>query len=100
MKGADGNSLDIIEKIAAGNYEKFGIYLLHDANGTRVELFKKKHNDPETVTRKILQQWLESDAATRTYQHLMECLQISGLSALAMSIGNAIGQGPFTCVLL
>ena len=98
MKGADGNSLEIIQKIAAGDYERFGTHLLQDANGTRVKLLKKNNNDPESVTWKILQQWLESDAAPHTYQHLMECLQISGLSALAVSIGNAIGQGAFTCM--
>ena len=100
MKGADGNSLGIIEKIAAGTYERFGIHLLDDANGTRVKLLKKNNNDPENVTWKILQQWLESDTAPRTYQHLMECLQISGLSALSVCIGNAIRRGAFTCVLL
>ena len=96
MEGADGNSLGIIEKIAAGNYERFGIHLLRDANGTRVKLLMRNNNDPENVTWKILQQWLESDAAPRTYQHLMKCLKRSGLSALAVSIGNAIRQGAFT----
>ena len=100
MKGADGNSLGIIEKIAAGNYERFGIHLLHDVNGTRVKLLMRNNNDPENVTWKILQQWLENDAAPRTYQHLMKCLKKSRLSALSVSIGNAIRQGAFTCVLL
>ena len=100
MKGPDGNSLEIIKKIAAGTYERFGIHLLHDANGTRVKLLKKKNIDAETITYKILQQWLESDAAPRTYKHLMECLKKSRLSALAVSIGKAIRQGAFTCMLL
>ena len=95
MKGADGISLCIIEKIAAGKYERFGMHLLQDANLTRVKLLEKNNKDPEDVTWKILQQWLESDAAPRTYQHLMKCLKRSGLSALSVSIGNAIRQGAF-----
>ena len=36
-----------------------------------------------SVTEAILQKWLTSDAPTRTYQHLIECLRQSELGALA-----------------
>ena len=93
MKGADGKPLSVIETITASNYKKFGIHLLRDANGARVDLIEKNHiskgADRENVTLAILQKWLESDAPTRTYQHLIECLRQTGLRALAELIANA-----------
>ena len=85
MKGADGKPLRVIETIAAGNYKKFGMYLLQDDNGTMVDLLKRNHihDGNESVTEAILQKWLTSDAPARTYQHLIECLRQSELGALA-----------------
>ena len=90
MKGADGKSLRVIETIAAGNYKKFGMYLLRDDNGAMVALLKRNHihDGAESVTEAILQKWLTSDAPTRTYQHLIECLRQSELGALAELIAN------------
>ena len=96
MKGADGEPLRVIETIAAGNYKKFGMYLLQDKNGTMVDLLKKNHihDGVENVTQAILQKWLTSDAPTRTYQHLIECLGQSELGALAELIEiKTVGQG-------
>ena len=42
------------------------------------------------VTRAILQKWVTSDAPTRTYQHLIDCLRQSELGALAELIENTI----------
>ena len=91
MKGADGKPLNVIGTITASNYKKFGIHLLQDANGARVDLIKKNQisDGAENVTLAILQKWLESDAPTRTYQHLIECLRQSELGALAELIANA-----------
>ena len=91
MKGADGKPLNVIKTITASNYKTFGIHLLQDANGARVDLIKKNQisDGAENITLAILQKWLESDAPTRTYQHLIECLRKSGLHALAELIANA-----------
>ena len=88
MKGADGRPLRVIEMIAAGNYKKFGMYLLRDDNGAIVDLLKRNHihDGAESVTEAILQKWLTSGAPTRTYQHLIECLRQSELGALAAQI--------------
>ena len=88
MKGADGRPLRVIETIAANNYKKFGIYLLRDDNGAKVDLIEKDHiiKGAASVTEAILQKWLTSDAPTRTYQHLIECLRQSELGALAAQI--------------
>ena len=99
MKGADGEPLKIIQKIAAHDYTTFGMYLLQDENGEDVALLKKNHihdHGAESVTEAILQKWLISDAPTRTYQHLIECLRQSELGALAELIGKTIvEQGMF-----
>ena len=95
MKGADGKPLRVIETIAAGNYQKFGMFLLQDMNGVTVDLIEKDHigKGAESITKEILKQWLTSDAPTRTYQHLIECLRQSELGALAELIANTTGQG-------
>ena len=94
IKGADGKPLKIVKKIAAHDYTTFGMCLLQDENGEEVDLLKKNHihNGAESVTEAILQKWLTSDAPTRTYQHLIECLRQSELGALAELIANTTGM--------
>ena len=94
MKGADGKPLKIVQKIAAHDYTTFGMYLLQDENGEEVDIIEKDHisKGAERVTKEILKKWLTSDAPTRTYQHLIECLRQSELGALAELISNTIGM--------
>ena len=94
MKGANGKSLRVIETIAAGNYKMFGMYLLQDMNGLTVDLIEKNHiiKGAESITQAILQKWLTSDAPTRTYQHLIECLKQSKLGALAELIACTLAN--------
>ena len=97
MKGADGNPLRIIPRIAAGDYMTFGMCLLQDENGDQVKLIKRDHRQDgtESVTQAIIQKWLTSGAApTHTYQHLIECLRQSELGTLAEDIASATaGEG-------
>ena len=86
MKGADGKPLKIVQKIAAHDYTTFGMYLLQDENLEEVALIEKDNKGAESITRAILQKWLLSDAPTRTYQHLIDCLKESELGALAEQI--------------
>ena len=98
MKGADGEPLKIVQKIAAHDYTTFGMCLLQDGNGEDVTLLKKRHiyDGPESVTEAILQKWLTSDAPTRTYGHLIECLRQSELGALAeLIVKTIVHQGMF-----
>ena len=83
MKRADG--MNVIEIIAACDYKTFGMYLLKDDNGLAVDLLKKNHihDGAESVTEEIFKKWLTSSDATRTYQHLIECLRKSKLGASA-----------------
>ena len=89
MKGTDGESLNIISRIAASKYKTFGMCLLQDENGDEgVGLLKKTHthDGPEGITEAIIQKWLTSGAApTRTYQHLIECLRQSELGTLKLA---------------
>ena len=92
MKGADGEPLRAIETIAAGNYKNFGMYLLQDKNGAMVDLIEKdllRFTGAATITQAIIKKWLTSDAPTRTYQHLIECLRLSDLGALAQQLSEA-----------
>ena len=94
MKGTDG--LNVIQKIAAGDYEKFGILLLQDENGVKVKLIKKNHTQEgaEGITRAILQEWLrDGPEHTRTYDHLMKYLRESGLGVLADDIAKRTTGG-------
>ena len=95
MKGADGKPLKIVQTIAAHDYATFGMCLLQDENGEEVVLLKKNHihDGAESVTEAILQKWLTSDAPTRTYQHLIECLRQSELGALAEQLLTTVVQG-------
>ena len=92
MKGADGKSLKIEQTIAAHDYTTFSMCLLQDENGEEVALLKKNHghDGAKSVTEVILQKWLTSDAPTRTYQHLIECLRQSELGALAELITTVV----------
>ena len=86
MKGAGGKPLKITETIAAGNYTTFGMFLLQDDNGDEVKLIKEDHRGAKDITEAIIQKWLASGTPTRTYQHLIECLEQSGLGTLAEHI--------------
>ena len=90
-----GKPVEVIQRIAAGNYQVFGMYLLNDENMTKIKVIKKDyiHEGTEAITQVILQKWLEVSEPTRprTYEHLLECLEWSGLHALAEDIANALG---------
>ena len=93
MKGADGNPLRIIPRIAAGDYVMFGMCLLQDENGDQVKLVKRDHRQEgiESVTQAIIRKWLTIGAApTLTYQHLIECLRQSELYPLAEDITTTL----------
>ena len=96
MKGANGESLKVVQKIAKGDYMTFGMCLLQDENGDEVEGIKRDHKQdgPESVTHAILRKWLKRKSLTHTYHRLIECLRDSDLDELADDITTAIvGRG-------
>ena len=96
MKGTDGNNLNVFQKIAAGDYETFGMCLLQDENGVRVDLIKKSNiqEGAKGITRALLKEWLtDGPEHTHTYDHLVECLRESGLGTLANDIAKRTTGG-------
>ena len=88
MKRTDGSPLRIIETVAAGDYMTFGMCLLQDENGDEVEIMETnhRHKGAEFITHAIIRKWLKSGGPTCTYEHLIDCLNQSGLGALAEDI--------------
>ena len=79
----NGKPLKIIQRIAAQDYIEFGMHLLQDENGEGVRVIERNHKDVKQVVRAIIVKWLASSEAPCTYQHLIECLRLSELGALA-----------------
>ena len=88
MKGADGSPMNIIERVAAGDFMTFGMCLLQDKNGDKAEIIETdyRHKGAEAVTEAIIQKWLKSGRPT--YEHLTKCLNQSGLGTLAKLIAE------------
>ena len=94
MQGTDGTPLNIIERVAAGDYMTFGMCLLQDVNGDEVEIIENdhRHRGAEAITQAIIQKWLKSGRPTCTYEHLIACLNQSRLGALAKLIADRAQQ--------
>ena len=89
----NGKPLKIIQEIAAQGYIKFGMHLLRDEDGKEVRVIGKNHKDDvEDVVHAIIEKWLAGSEAPRTYLHLIECLRLSELGALADHIANYEGM--------
>ena len=92
IKGRDG--LDIIETIAANDhYRTFGMYLLHDENGLKIELIEKsKQNSPKKVVEGIVRDWLQQDPSSN-YYHLIDCIRKSRMETFAQEIKDMAAEG-------
>ena len=90
MKEPNGTPLRFIERVAAGDYTIFGICLLQDENGYGVDIIKNdsRHHGDKDIVCSIIQKWVQNGGPTCTYQHLIKCLNQSGLGALAEAIAE------------
>ena len=61
IKGPDG--LSVIDTIAAGDYETFGMELLRDDNGQRIDLITKDLSSRK-ATEAVLKEWLTGTIPT------------------------------------
>ena len=60
-KGRDG--LDVIIAIAANDYRTFGMYLLRDENGQKIDFITKREgNMIQSVVEGIVAEWLKQEA--------------------------------------
>ena len=81
--------LDIPEGIGS-KYTKFGVLLLNDELGTRVDSIEDEYRGkPERICRKILQEWLEGKGLPVTWDTLIQTLRDTGLPTLADHIHTA-----------
>ena len=87
MKRMNDKPLCVIRRIAV-NYYTFGVNLLKDDNGEKVDVIERDHKEAEVITHEILKKWLRDGGPTCTYPHLMECLRESELGALADDIAH------------
>ena len=69
------------------DYSTFGIFLLDDETGSRVDAIEETYSGkPERITRKILQEWIEGKGLPLTWESLIKTLRDTGLSTLADEI--------------
>ena len=82
----DKEDIDIPEQIGT-KYTRFGVFLLNDPTGVRVEAIKKKHEDAAEINLEILQEWLKGSGKTPvTWKTLVDVLFKIGLTKLADNI--------------
>ena len=75
--------LKVPQQVGA-NYSTFGIYLLNDETGSRVDSIEEYcRGNPEKITRKILQEWLEGKGLPVTWQSLIQTLRDVELTVFA-----------------
>ena len=94
--GDDGTSRPTLPELlrlkvpqgVGANYTTFGVLLLNDELGSRVQALKMEClGVPENITQKILQEWLKGKGLEPvTWQTLIQTLGDSGLSSLAEHI--------------
>ena len=79
--------IDISEQIG-NNYKRFGILLLNDNDGVRVNAIERKHHDEgREINLQILQKWLEGNGKKPvTWKTLVDVLIDIGLTILADDI--------------
>ena len=69
------------------NYSTFGIFLLNDMTGGRVDIIEDEcRGKPERIVLKILQEWLEGKGLPVTWESLIQTLRDMGHSDLADQI--------------
>ena len=100
MPGTGG--LTVIQVIAAGDYETFGMMLLKDPNGQRIDLLTKGLSNVK-ATEDIIKEWLlgnipPDDPYPRTYRHLVECINGARMGALAEHIETTMMKKGIVCV--
>ena len=92
MVDAVGWPVKIIQRVAAGKFQDFGMYLLNDENMTEYDVLQRYHihEGPEGITEAIIKKWLVSKLLPHTWEHLIGCIRMCGLGALAEDIENAL----------
>ena len=82
-----GSHIDIIEKVGT-KYNKFGVLLLEDESGSKVDTIESHYReDPERINHEIFRRWLKGEGKQPvTWKTLTEVLHDSHLSCIAEEI--------------
>ena len=85
--------INILREIGS-KYEDFGILLLQDDSGAKVEAIVKKHKgDDRNINREIVREWLQGRGAKPvSWRTLVDTLNDIGLSTLATDIATILQQ--------
>ena len=77
------------------NFMKFGILLLEDENGTRIQsIIDEYRGNPEQITMKVMQEWIAGQGKPPiSWDTLIEVLRDIDLGTLADNIA-AVKQSP------
>ena len=91
IKGNDG--LNVFDTIGANNFMTFGMLLLKDKNGKKVDHIEKKHraDGASSIVRGIINDWLGKGTG-QTYQHIIDCLKEAGMGAFAAEMQAMAGK--------
>ena len=82
-------NLEITVRVGV-KYEMFGIFLLDDNAGNRVDIIKEDcHNNPEKITTAILKEWLRGKGIGVSWKNLIETLRKCKINSLADQIEMA-----------
>ena len=76
-----------VPREVGANYSMFGIFLLNDRTGSRVNAIDDEcRGKSDRIILKILQEWLEGKGLPVTWQSLVQTLRDTGLLVLADQI--------------
>lgn len=88
-----GSHIDIIEKVST-KYNKFGVFLLEDETGSKVDTIESHYReDPERINHEIFRRWLSGQGKQPvTWKTLIKVLHDSRLSYIADAIEATFTQ--------
>ena len=87
---AKSGEINIPERIGT-QYKTFGIFLLNDDNGAKVEAIAKEEGESKQINIKILSKWLQGEGMQPpTWSTIIEALKKSNLAVLAENIRAVI----------
>ena len=87
----NGTSLNIIEEIGT-KYEHFGILLLDDEFGKRMEIIKHDKQDVARIITQILREWLEGTGLKPTWRTLLKVLKKMKEHELAEAVACSVNH--------
>ena len=90
LETKSGKHIDMLADIGT-DYEKFGIKILEDDKGTKVDVIKEDQGKASKSKREIAKQWLKGKGKQPvTWGTLVQVLESIGLKELATEIRGAL----------